>query len=68
MSGNVEVIKSDESVLDGAKRLAEHNVGAMPTCDGENLQGMLTDRDIVTKVFAHREGPGEGQGAGAGGR
>ncbi len=39
MSGNVEVIKSDETVLDAAKRLAKNNVGAMSICDGEKLQG-----------------------------
>ena len=57
MSGNVEVIKVDETVLDAAKRLAELNVGAMPICDGEKLQGMLTDRDIVTKVVAQGKDP-----------
>ena len=57
MSGNVEVIKVDETVLDAAKRLTEHNVGAMPICDGEKLQGMLTDRDIVTKVVAQGKDP-----------
>jgi CBS domain-containing protein len=57
MSGNVEVIKVDETVLDAAKRLTELNVGAMPICDGEKLQGMLTDRDIVTKVVAQGKDP-----------
>jgi CBS domain-containing protein len=57
MSGNVEVIKSDETVLDAAKRLAQNNLGAMPICDGEKLQGMLTDRDIVTKVVAQGKDP-----------
>jgi CBS domain-containing protein len=57
MTENVEVIKSDETVLDAAKRLAELNVGAMPICDGENLRGMITDRDIVTKVVAQGKDP-----------
>jgi CBS domain-containing protein len=57
MSGNVEVIKSDETILDAAKRMAELNVGAIPICDGEQLRGMLTDRDIVTKVIARGKDP-----------
>lgn len=57
MSGHVEVIDPDDSVQDAAKRLAELNVGAMPICDGEQLRGMLTDRDIVTKVVARGRDP-----------
>jgi len=57
MTRNVEVIKSDETVLDAAKRLTELNVGSMPICDGERLRGMLTDRDIVTKVVAAGKDP-----------
>jgi CBS domain-containing protein len=55
--GKVEVVKSDETVLDAAKRLAENNIGAMPICDGDKLRGMLTDRDIVTKVVAQGRDP-----------
>lgn len=57
MTRNVEVIKSDETVLDAAKRLADLNIGSMPICDGERLRGMLTDRDIVTKVVATGRDP-----------
>ena len=52
MTGEVEVIKTDQTVLDAAKRMADLGVGSLPICDGEKLRGMLTDRDIVTKVIA----------------
>jgi CBS domain-containing protein len=46
-------------VTEAAKRLAELNVGSMPICgDDDRLKGMLTDRDIVTKVLAQDRDPG----------
>jgi CBS domain-containing protein len=58
MTGGAECIGEDDSVLDAAKRLAELNVGAMPICGSDNrLKGMLSDRDIVTKVLAQGKDP-----------
>jgi CBS domain-containing protein len=58
MTGGVECIGENDSVLDAAKRLAELDVGAMPICgEDERLKGMLTDRDIVVKVLAQGKDP-----------
>lgn len=57
MTKNVEVIREDDTIADAAKRLAASNIGAMPICDGEQLRGLLTDRDIVTKVIAQGKDP-----------
>jgi len=57
MSKDVEVIKEDETIAQVAKRLAQSGVGAMPICDGDRLQGLITDRDIVTKVIAEGRDP-----------
>ncbi len=57
MTGEIEVLKPDQTVLDAAKRMAQLNVGAMPICDGDTIRGMLTDRDIVTKVLAQGKDP-----------
>ncbi|MER5850467.1 CBS domain-containing protein [Streptomyces sp. NPDC002012] len=44
---------ANDSVLLAAHRMAELGVGALPICgQDERLKGMLTDRDIVTKVLA----------------
>jgi CBS domain-containing protein len=45
---------------DGARRRQEarlEDYGAMPICDGDRLQGMITDRDIVVKVLAEGKDP-----------
>jgi CBS domain-containing protein len=58
MSGDVECIGENETVLDAAKKLADLDVGAVPICGDDNrLKGMLTDRDIVVKVLATGKDP-----------
>ncbi|HEX2161950.1 MAG TPA: CBS domain-containing protein [Thermoleophilaceae bacterium] len=58
MTGGVECVGENDSILDAAKRLAELDVGAMPICGEDNrLKGMLTDRDIVVKVLAQGKDP-----------
>ena len=60
MSGGVECVGENDTVLQAAKRLAEMNVGALPICgEDQRLKGMLTDRDIVVKVLAKGSDPGK---------
>src|ERR687886_1492371 len=58
MTGGVECVQEDETVLDAAKKMAELGVGALPICGNDDrLKGMLTDRDIVVKVLARGRDP-----------
>jgi CBS domain-containing protein len=60
MTGGVECVGENETVLDAAKKLANLDVGSMPICGEDNrLKGMLTDRDIVVKVLAAGKEPAE---------
>lgn len=60
MTGGCECIGESESVARAAVRMAELDVGVMPICGDDNrLKGMLTDRDIVTKVIAPGRDPEE---------
>jgi CBS domain-containing protein len=60
MTSGAESIGDNDTILDAARRLAEHDVGAMPVCDaGGTIHGMLTDRDVVVKVIAQGRDPGE---------
>ncbi len=59
MTGGVECIGEDETVLDAAKKMQSLDVGALPICgNDQRLKGMLTDRDIVVKVLAQGKDPG----------
>lgn len=59
MTGGVECVRANESVLDAARKMHQLGVGVLPICgeDGR-LKGMLTDRDIVIKVLAQGKDPG----------
>ncbi|MFI8824664.1 CBS domain-containing protein [Streptomyces sp. NPDC053431] len=60
MTPDATCVRSSETVLDAARRMAELDVGALPICGpDERLQGMLTDRDIVLKVVAAGKDPAQ---------
>jgi CBS domain-containing protein len=58
MTPDARCVQSSDTVLDAARLMAELTVGAVPICgEDDRLKGMLTDRDIVTKVLAEGKDP-----------
>jgi CBS domain-containing protein len=57
MTQNPRFVSPSESVTDAARVLTNENVGSLPVVDGDRLVGMLTDRDIVTRVVAEDRDP-----------
>ncbi len=57
MTKGVDYADPSTTVLEVAKKLASENYGSMPICDGDSLQGIITDRDIVVKVLAEGKDP-----------
>jgi CBS domain-containing protein len=58
MTPNPTCVRSSDTVLDAARRMAQESIGALPVCGEDNrLKGMLTDRDIVVKVLAEGKDP-----------
>ena len=58
MSGGVECVGENETVIDAARKMAQLDVGVLPICgEDDRLKGMLTDRDIVVKVLAQGKDP-----------
>lgn len=58
MTPDCECIGENETVRTAAQKLKELGIGSMPICGDDNrLTGMLTDRDIVTKVIAEGRDP-----------
>ncbi|MBQ7000968.1 MAG: CBS domain-containing protein [Oscillospiraceae bacterium] len=51
-------IQEEETVAVAARMLTRYNIGALPVCgrDGR-LQGLVTDRDIVTRCLASGRTP-----------
>jgi CBS domain-containing protein len=58
MTREVETVAPTADVTQVAKTMKALNVGALPVCDGTRLNGMITDRDIVTRVIADERNPG----------
>ena len=58
MSNPVVRIHPDENVMVAARTMERWNIGAMPVCGSDGrLQGMITDRDIVTRCLAAGRSP-----------
>ena len=53
MTKKVVKIAPEESVAVAARTLAANNVGILPVCDHRGkVQGLVTDRDLVTRCVA----------------
>src|SRR5256885_14571547 len=50
-------IDADKSVAYAAKMMRKEDVGLTPIVEGDKLVGMLTDRDIATRVAAQGRDP-----------
>lgn len=52
MTQGVEIINSNAPAIEAAAKMREFDVGSLPVCDGERLEGLLTDRDIAVRLVA----------------
>ncbi|MGH7927858.1 MAG: CBS domain-containing protein [Candidatus Binatia bacterium] len=52
MTQGAEIIRLDAPAIEAAAKMRELDVGSLPVCDGERLEGLLTDRDIAIRLVA----------------
>src|SRR6185503_3670579 len=57
MTRNVEIVSADSSLKEAATKMRELDVGLIPVCDGDRLQGMVSDRDITIRATADGRDP-----------
>lgn len=57
MTRQVEVIHPDATLGAAAERMRTLDVGALPVCDGDQLVGVITDRDITIRATAEQKSP-----------
>lgn len=57
MSGDPISVQEGAAPIDGARLMAEHDIGDVLVCDGEELVGILTDRDLAVRVVARGTDP-----------
>ena len=52
MTQDVEVIHPGDSLQTAAKKMRDRDIGFLPVYDGNQLIGVLTDRDIAIRAIA----------------
>jgi CBS domain-containing protein len=52
MTREVVIIQPDESLNAAAKKMRDQDIGFLPVCDGEELVGVISDRDITIRALA----------------
>ncbi|MFL5946484.1 MAG: CBS domain-containing protein [Gaiellaceae bacterium] len=57
MTENPRSIAASASVVEAARLMREQHIGSLPVTEDERLVGMITDRDITTRVVAENSVP-----------
>jgi CBS domain-containing protein len=57
MTDRPRAVSPDTSLSEVARLMESEDVGALPILDGEQLTGMITDRDIVVRAIAKEKDP-----------
>src|ERR687897_3427522 len=57
MTADPRSIGASASVVEAARLMREEHIGSLPITDDEKLVGMITDRDITTRVVAEAAVP-----------
>ncbi|MFP4280697.1 MAG: CBS domain-containing protein [Halochromatium sp.] len=52
MTPQLEYIGLNQSMLDAARMMREHDIGMLPVLEENQIVGILTDRDMVTRGLA----------------
>jgi CBS domain-containing protein len=57
MTEDPRSIAASASVVEAARLMRDGHIGSLPITDNEQLVGMITDRDIATRVVAEAADP-----------
>jgi CBS domain-containing protein len=57
MTSDVQIVKPEQTIREAAGFMLSADAGSIPVCDGQRLQGMITDRDIAVRAVAEGLGP-----------
>lgn len=58
MTPGVATTQESASVVEAARLMREHDIGALPVMDNGHLVGVVTDRDLAMRVIADGRDPG----------
>jgi CBS domain-containing protein len=52
MTRDVVIMQPDDSLQSAAKKMRDSNIGFLPVCDGDELLGVISDRDLTIRALA----------------
>ncbi|MFL0246527.1 CBS domain-containing protein [Candidatus Clostridium stratigraminis] len=55
MTKDVATLNSEDTVERAAHLMKQYNIGSVPVCSGEEIIGIITDRDIAVRSVAEGE-------------
>jgi CBS domain-containing protein len=59
MARELAVLDVDATVADAARQMRDRDIGDVLVCSGEQLRGIVTDRDLVVRCIAAGQDPGQ---------
>jgi len=59
MTRDIKLASPEDSVQDAAKLMIDIDAGVLPVRENDRLVGLITDRDITTRVVAAGKSPSE---------
>ncbi|MFV9510217.1 CBS domain-containing protein [Tepidibacillus sp. LV47] len=54
MTTDVATVSLQDNAFEVAEKMEKYNVGAIPVVEGQNVIGMITDRDLVLRGYAQK--------------
>lgn len=57
MTRDVDIIDPNATLQEAAHQMKAIDVGSLPVCDGNKIQGIITDRDIAIRAVADGDDP-----------
>jgi CBS domain-containing protein len=57
MTQGAEIVDSHAFAVEAAAKMKDLDVGSLPVCNGDQLEGLVTDRDIAIRLVAERRDP-----------
>ena len=57
MSSDVKVVGVNDTLQTAARKMRESDIGFLPVIDGDQLIGVLSDRDIIVRAIAQGANP-----------
>jgi CBS domain-containing protein len=57
MTQNPRTVSPDQTIEEAAKIMRDEDTGVVPVTEGDNLTGVITDRDVAVRAVAEGKGP-----------